>query len=224
MIVVLAIAMSITICSSCCFQYADVDPVIADLITINNNIDFKLNKSDTELDVKIDINSGVAVDAYLILNVSKSMLDYIEGFKDSLRIDDFYVRSYYIYKASIPLDFPVYVKNVFLNKGKNTESFKIVFPKSISSIAGKVNVHVGILRSDDEIKNRFETIGRGDNQLYYEVFPDSSTTSFIFTDSYLLKNLSQLHRNEATKIVSKCPRYSYWPSYYNYDEKSFQLK
>ena len=179
-----------------------------------------------EINVKLDIRSEFSDDAYLVLWAEKEYWPYTiyhvhdpvmyegamdstvvakqpiyEGFKDSLKIDGFHIRSYYIFRhfyddpidgtfVGTPVDFPVYLKYIRVRKGKNSEKFKIVFPRDLVSIPGRINVLLGIGRFNDEIKSRFENFP-GDYELsepqisyynlYFENFPDSSKTSLVFS-------------------------------------------
>ena len=142
---VIAIVLCLTIyILSMCRGYCKVDwsyPA-THLIQFNKQIDYQINGA--ELEVKLDINSSVTDEAYLVLYVEKEYSAVLEGFKDSLKIDGFHVRSYHIPngcsadEVPTPVDYPVYIKKTSIKKGVNRENFKIVFPKNIASIPAKV--------------------------------------------------------------------------------------
>ena len=195
----------------------------------------------TEINVKMDINSQFTGDAYLVLMVGKIYQPYTiiytldqatdkiisaeyvyhphiaEGFKDSLKINGFNIRSYAFFNSSYysslevlnssleafaknPVDYPVYFKKISVRKGKNIEIFKIIFPRELVSIPGGVTVKLGIGRLNDEVKRRFEENFPGQyelsesdiahQKLYFETFPDSSKTSFVFSLLHLLDEIS----------------------------------
>ena len=181
-----------------------------------------------EVNVKMDISSQFTGDAYLVMTVGKeyypftiyTILDqatneYIateivyhpqiyEGFKDSLKINDFHTCSYSLICdnnfVENPVDYPVYFKKISVIKGNNKENFKIVFPRELVSIPGKINVSLGIGRLNNEIKSRFEENFPGQyelsesdiayQKLYFDTFPDSSKTSLVFSNFNLLYEVS----------------------------------
>ena len=167
-ITILVIACFVPRCSrsKCAIEW----PIPAThLIQFKKQVTYHLDKNGTELNVMLDFNSVIADDACLILYAEKEYhllsLDApveLEGFKDSLKIDGFHVRSYFLptgcYADEVlnPVDYPVYIKKVSIKKGANREEFKIVFPRNIASIPGKVMVSAGIVRLNDEIRNNFE--------------------------------------------------------------------
>jgi hypothetical protein len=141
---VIASTLFLIICifSGCC-SYA-TKPKHEEIYPIKFiNVDWQLNNNGTGLDVEFDILSDFTSDACLILIVAKEMPSRrCEGFKDSLKIDGLYVRSYSIKDydriingLSSSMDFPVYVKNVFIHEGKNHESevLPILYPTSSAS-------------------------------------------------------------------------------------------
>ena len=235
-IFVFTIALSVAICSSCCFEHAEVKRGVVDLLTITIPVNYQLDKTWTELDVKLDIKSGFNDDACIIVRLEKIYRPYytielpaiLGGFKDSLKIDGFHVRAYRVLEDGFTnindvatiIDFPVYIKNIYINKGNNQENFKIVFSKSVSA---NVYVYIEVVRFNDELKSKYEAWNGKINNEYFKTFPDSSMTSYIFANSSLFRNLSILDQGEAGTINSKCPRYSYVPLYYNYDCISFSL-
>jgi len=240
----IAIAIILTICGSkaCCFG-VEIDPPYEEKyqIRFNNNQDLQING--TELDVKIDFFSDFTDNACLILSVvkefSKEDHHIYEGFRDSLEIDNFYIRSYSIkiYNPSnlssislydnimngsiSPIDFPVYVKNIFINTGKNYESFKIAFPENISSTAGSIYVDIAIVRFNKDIKRKFEMQTRLTYLSYYKIFPDSSVTSFIFTEPKEMNNLSAVHTTE--HYSGKCIDFKN-VTYYNHRFQRIYIK
>ena len=128
-------------------------PAMEEIESIRFNlIDYQLNNNGTELDMKLYFDSDFADNACLALfvykrfNSSPSYLPFnAEGFKDSLKIDGFHIRSYTTsfyddWGIGTLFDFPVYAKYAFIEKGKNQESFKIVFPNDIAINEGKVFV------------------------------------------------------------------------------------
>jgi len=222
--------LAICILSGCCFS--DVDPISPDMIKIYDSIDYQLNNNGKELEVKLNFHSDFADEAFLIVKVSKkNQRGQIEGFRDSLKIDDFHIRSYVVNDEDTYLDSPIYVKNVLVAKKKNHESFKIIFPRNIVSMAGEVIINVGVVRYSVQIKNNFENHHMWDywesrNYIpnYFKAFPDSSKTSFVFSDSHWLREFSLMRGNEAPRIYydRNC---SYKPGeYYNYGEISFSIK
>lgn len=202
---VISIALILTIyISGCCIA---VKPSHDYIYPIKfSNMDWQLNNDGTELDVKFEILSDFADDACLILNVEKEISGKRnEGFRDSLVIDGFYVRSYSIKDTNriingliTPVDFPVYIKEVFIHEGINREIFKIIFPKNIELVSGSVYVEVGIFKFDDEIKGKFELLNQwwSARNKYFKVFPDSSNTSYVFTDPPLIKDYTTFHGSE----------------------------
>lgn len=125
-----------------------------------------------------------------------------ESFKDSLNVDGFFIRAYmqfYYSYVGISDEYPIYFKKISVKKGKNKEHFKIVFPRNLSSILGQVKFHLGVGRFNDEMKKRFENfsevieLSEQDNvykNLYFETYPDSSNTSFVFSNYPLLSEIS----------------------------------
>jgi len=244
-VILIAIAVIITICvsHSCCFG-VEIDPDWEEkyLINFDNTTSWQISDNGTELDVKLEFFSDFTDDACLILYVTKEIvkdeLYLYEGFKDSLEIDNFYVRSYAItvYDPSnhssisnydkimngliSPDDFPVYVKNIFINAGKNHESFKIVFPESIFSISGNVFVDIGIFKFDNEIKSLFK-YPHGATSDYFKVFPDSSNTSYIFSDPVLIQYLTRVHGRE--HISDRCIDFKN-VTYYNHKFRRLNIK
>ena len=205
-------------------------------------VDYQLNNNGKELDVTLEIISDFAENACLIVYAGKAFLSEnplpgskfrYEGFKDSLNIDGFHIRSYSIYDAndlSSPVDFPVYVKNVFVNEGKSAESFKIVFPDSFEIIlqgnwvsglnTEHVFVYVGIVRFNDEIKSKFNfntySHINNPNNDFFKFFPDSSSTSFVFSNSGFFESLTTTRVTE--KISGECIDFkhvSYLSSYFS---------
>lgn len=145
-----------------------------------------------------------------------------EGFSDSLKIEGFDICSYmqfrHYYDDSVagtfvgaPNDFPVYFKKISVSKGKSKENFKIVFPRELVSILGKVEVNVGIGRLNDEINRRFENFP-GEYELteqdkdyvnfYFDIFPDSSNSSLVFSNFLFLEEMS-LIPDVSVKITGK---------------------
>ena len=156
---------------------------------------------------------------YLIYNTATSKYDkdstvyqsVYEPFRDSLKIDGFHIRSYSVFSninynsingffVKNPVDYPVYFKKIRVKKGKNKENFKIVFPRDLVSIPSAMSFQIGVGRFNDEIKSRFEENFPGDYELseweknlqnvYFEFFPDSSKTSFVFSNFQLLTRIS----------------------------------
>jgi len=198
LVIASALFLIISIISGCC--PGDRRTIPEEKYPIKfSSVDWKMNNNGTELGVEIDILSDFTSDACLILNVAKEMPSKIdEGFKDSLKIDGFYVRSYSIkdYDRVInglgsSTDFPVYVKDVFIIEGKNHASFKIVFPETIASVAWNIYVDAGIFKFDDEIKSKFEHSINRNGIDYFKIFPDSSSTSYIFTEPSLIKSFAE---------------------------------
>ena len=218
-------------CSSC-----DIKPPSPySSIKIISPAVYQLNENGTEVDIKLDIHSFVEDDAYLVLRVEKLCHQYssntpsiYEGFKDSLKIEGFHVRSYstlYNYNGITDtdgsiVDFPMYIKKTSIRKGNNKEEFKIVLPRTLSSINAQVRVLIGIVRFNAEIKNNFENFpdkykwsvttqcdhGNFDSypKFYFENFPDSSKTSFVFSNFYILESMSWMSGNEIPTLYEKC--------------------
>ena len=121
------------------------------IIHFSNSVDFHLRDNGTELDVKLDFQSKFSDNAFLILLVGKEYPTYTEGFKDSLKIKGFSIRSYslsYDYcinDAGSPFDYPLYIKTISIKRGQNKESFKIVFPRNIASISEVICVEVTVV-------------------------------------------------------------------------------
>jgi len=164
---------------------------------------------------------------------------YLESFRDSLKIEGFHIRAYTVYDNDsayvngynttcsryveipfeTPVDYPVYFKQIRVKKGKNRENFKIVFPRELVSIPGIVRIYVGIGRFNDEIKSRFEENFPGDYELterdiayqnlYFETFPDSSKTSFVFTNYNLLSGIS-FFPEDPQKFTGKRYYFTHW--------------
>ena len=185
---------------------------------------------DDEINVNMIIRSDFSDDAFIVLYAVKEYRPYTryyfldtttneiefshyvshpfiyEGFKDSMKIADFSIRSYFQYHNSLvdakngayhgePDDFPVYFKEISVRKGINREHFKIVFPRELISIPGKVHVGLGIGLYNDEMKKRFEIFPEvcelydediTYKNFYFEAFPDSSMTSLAFSSFTLL--------------------------------------
>ena len=237
-------------CSYCKVKPPDPPTVIQ----LESSVDYQLDKSGTELDMKLEFHSDIMDDAYLILQVEKLCQIYspaiFEGFRDSLRIDGFKVRSYSIYyfynidsysidTVGTPVDYPIYIKKLFVKKGKNNEDFKIVFPRNITSNSAKIRVWIGIVRFNDEIKRNFEkfpekyqyssmshNIANNYKKFYLNVFPDSSNTSLVFSNFSFIEEMSWLSGNEAPTVTSTCgfPAKDFtfnFPEYRNFDVVSF---
>ena len=173
---------------------------------------------------------------------------YYESFKDSLKIDGFHIRAYrqiindstYINNGNCtgfvgipfetPFDYPVYFKKIRVKKGKNKESFKIVLPRELVSIPGEIRVLVGIGRWNDEIKSRFEENFPGDYELterdiayqnlYFETFPDSSKTSFVFS-TFRMRDIS-FFPDDSQKFRGKHYFFYHWISLGAYDALDLQ--
>jgi len=111
-----------------------------------------------------------------------------------------------------PFDYPIYFKEIRVRKGKNRENFKIRFPRELASIPGRVDVWIGIGGFSADIKSRFEENFPGDYKLterdiayqnsYFESFPDSSKTSFVFSRFGLLQEISFL-KVDSQKIYGR---------------------
>jgi hypothetical protein len=159
-------------------------------------------------------------------SIASQSVESREGTKDNLKIDGFHIRTYaiphelfYIEGITTPTDYPVYFKEISLKKGKNKEDFKIVFPRNIASIPGRIHITVGIGRFNDEIKRRFEENFPGDfeltdrdksyQDLYFKNFPDSSKTSMVFSNIHFLDEIL-FFPEDPSKFAGK--RY-FW--YYN---------
>ena len=213
-----------------------------------------------EINVNANIYSQFSDDAFIVLSavkiyspytvyhvLDKTTKEYLEpnsyvhhphiyeGFKDSLKIDGFDIRSYMQYRyfedggdfgifVGTPVDFPVYFKKISLIKGTNKENFKIVFPRERCSIPGEVIIYMGIGRFNDEMKIRFENFpdvcelreceltGRDKSyaNFYFETFPDSSKTSLVFSNFELLEKMSLLP--EASRNITGRYYFNYYPS------------
>jgi len=134
-----------------------------------------------------------------------------EPFRDSLKMDGFHIRSYVQYipvyypndalafPVDNPVDYPLYFKKIRVKKGKNRENFKIVFPRNIVEIPSFMDIVIGVGRYNDETKNLFEEkypgyyelseFDKERQNLYFETFPDSSKTSFVFS-AFLMEYIS----------------------------------
>ena len=240
---ILSIGLILAIFPSCCRKSACVDfatPSVINTIIV----DYQL-KNGTELDVNLDFHSDIADDACLVIYFVKHYTGKKEGFKDSLKIDGFHIRCYtskhiYYHGAGAPDDYPVYIKKIFVEKGKNKENFKIVLPKNID-LMPYMSIGLAIVRYNDAIKSnienfpefpshfhRFYHITQSEindyQQSYFECFPDSSKTSLVFSYFPFLINMSYLEGNEAPGYYEKCPPVSYKPThYYNSDIIFFSL-
>jgi len=169
---------------------------------------------------------------------------YLEPFRDSLKIDGFHIRAYsqldndstYVQSYTTtcsrfvkipfetPFDYPVYIKQILVKKGKNKENFKIVFPRELVSIPGKNIIIVGIGCFNDEIKSRFEENFPGDYELterdiayqnlYFKTFPDSSKTSFVFS-CHLMESIS-FFPEDPQKFTGKRYFFYHWITLNNY--------
>jgi len=207
-IFVIALALYLTICTLC--GCATVDYPSRPYMIVFNFVDRPWWESwkdkESEIEVKLDINSQFTDDAYLVVyplgkrycNTTK--FSYFESFMDSLKIDGFHIRAYSTRYGGDPEAHPVYFKKIFVNKGKNQENFKIVFPRDLVSIPAAIGFSIGIGLFNDEMKKRFEENFPGNYELteldkniqnaYFETFPDSSKTSFVFSYPTLLNEIS----------------------------------
>jgi len=251
-VIIIVLFFAITILSRCGCVVCWDDPV--DLIRFSKSTDYKISDKDIELSIRLDFFSDITDDGCLVVYVEKEYRSVLledsvvfEGFKDSLKIDGFSVRSYHIsngYYAknvSAPVDYPVYIKEVSIRKGSNSEIIKIVFPKKIPSIQSKIIVSVGIIRINDEIKTNIKrglrrlvhkeygTYYAYDKYLNYinlfsKTFPDSSKTALVFSNIDFLYEPSILVGDEAPEIsVKGCPGKYKPPGYSNFDSVIFQL-
>ena len=235
-----------TRCNHCQIEWAI--PAATDLFQLNKPIEYQMNSDNTELDVKLNFNSGFADDAYLVVYAEKeyasTLPSVLDGFKDNLKINGFHVRSYFIqngYHADeviTSVDYPVYVKNISVKKGINRESFKIVFPRNIASMQANVSINVGIVRYSNEIKDKFEnhtTVNHGVDgnelfgyenykNLFFESFPDSSKTALAFSNFDFLFDLSILADGKNPKIsIDGCCGEFRPPSYSNFDSDIIKI-
>ena len=185
----------------------------------------KLDDTFTLLELKAVIHSPIPFEAYLILRLEKEIkregafIERYEGFKDSLKIDGFDIRSHLLVDATSPFDYPVYIKKISVKKGTSQVFIdNIVLPKNYSGIAN-LSGQIGVLRIDDEIIKNFEKYPEGfykiewDNNIpefedlptgehylkeYLNAFPDSSMVSLVFSDFEILRLMSFLDRGEYT--------------------------
>lgn len=207
-VTLIALFLTIFISYGCCFG-VNIEPMHEEKHLINiSNLDYQLYNNGKEVAVKFEIMSDFTDNACLILKVAKEFSSNepyrYEGFKNSLIIDDFHVRSYSItdsYDMTSPVDFPVYVKEIFINKGKNHESFKIVFPKDVASNAGNVYIDILVTIFNNEIKNSLKNIESFDHP-FFEFFPDSSGTSYAFSEPSAITDRATTHGTE--EISAKC--------------------
>jgi len=235
---------------SMCKPYCEVlwNYPAAHLFRFNKSTSYEMNKNGVELDIKFDISSDVVDDAYLVLYAAKEHPpDLLEGFKDSLKIDGFHIRScfipnsYYSDEVLTPVDYPVYFKKTAIRKGKNLENFKIIFPRNIKTIKEKVVITTGLVRYNDEIENKIELglprdyiinnqiyVGRWHfnnyQKIFFETFPDSSKISLAFSNFDFLLGYSILANGEAPKISKKTCRGKHQPpTYSNFGSFIIQL-
>ena len=215
-------------CSSCL-------PLIVALefIQFDEIVNYQLNENGVELNVEFDIQSEIADNAYLLLRLEKKYPDnHLEGFNDSLIIDGFFVRSYYLTDdyclddIGESNDYPIFLKKKFLKKGINKESVSILFQRNISSIAEFVYVDALVLRYNDVIKSKveeytFQSLNHFRPETYLKTFPDSTFASYVFSEFDFLRSISLLS-GELPKF-KQCGEY-YVPSYYNSDRIRFSLK
>jgi len=251
-IFVLSVALSLlfSTLSGCRYHCViDWEYPASQLIRFNKSTGYELYKNGIELDIHLDISSDITDDAFLVVYAVKEYpTAKFEGFKDSLKIEGFHIRSYHIPNGYLaeevltPVDYPVYIKKTFIKKGKNIEKFKISFPKNIASIKGEVVISAGLVRYNDEINRRFAggnpppSARRGGinferlmfenyRKLFFETFPDSSKTALIFSDMGSLFGFSILENGEAPEIsVGSCSEKQKPPTYSNFDRLIIQLK
>ena len=244
--VVVLISMIAVFCFSCkqepCKVFSEPLWAPVSIIEIKSPVEYYFNKNGNELDVVLDIESGFSDDAYLLLDLKKKNDTKIEGFKDSLIMNGFFVRSYFLSDSYInggidtAIDYPVYIKKLVLDKGINKVSFTIIFPRNIDSFA-EIAVNATILRNNYEIKSQFEEYEEyreytmnSENRLrrknYFEAFPDSSVVSYIFSNDYQkLYGLTLLSKGEGPFINSSstCGKFQI-RAYYNCSRISFFVK
>ena len=216
---IITIALFFTMCIlHGCHFVEECDPSLNDEYLIQfEDLDYQLHNNGAEVDVNFEIRSDFTDDACLILKVVKEFSrenpKRYEGFKDSLKIDDFDVRSYAITESgqiitglNTPVDFPIFVKEFFINKGKNSVSFKIIFPKNIALYEGNVYVDIFATKFNIEIKSSLNDIKSFyQSHPYFEFFPDSSGISFAFSDPYIITNETTTH--ETYEVGRRCPKH-----------------
>jgi len=105
-----------------------------------------------------------------------------------------------------PYDFPVYLKKIQLKKGKNVDQIHLKFEQRIRS--GNWNfpvndpiISLSVLRWNNQIKTQIENypfnyqpslVDRINYNQYFKVFPDSSISSFVFSNAQYLWEMSKL--------------------------------
>ena len=237
---------SLSMCKPHCNVVLKWEFPAAHLIRFNKSTSYEMNKNGVDLDINLDISSDVTDDAFLVLYAVKEYPpDVLEGFKDSLIIDGFHIRSYFIpngYDATevkTPVDYPVYIKKTTIKKGKKLENVKINFPKDIASIKGKVVISTGLVRYNDEIDRKIELRGlrnytRKDGtsfairefynyeKIFFETFPDSSNITLAFSHFDFLFGYSILANDEAPEISRENCKF-HPPTYSNFDSYSIHL-
>jgi len=162
---------------------------------------------------------------------------HIRAYRQYLNSDSLYIfgfspecNRFVEFPFETPFDYPVYFKKIRVKKGKNKESFKIVLPRELVSIPGEIRVLVGIGRWNDEIKSRFEENFPGDYELteydkanqnlYFETFPDSSKTSFVFS-TFRMRDIS-FFPDDSQKFRGKHYFFYHWISLGAYDALDLQ--
>ncbi len=208
-------------------------PIRPELIRIND-IQWDLNENKTGLDVHVIINSEISDDAIILVSCLYVVNGtHYEGIKNDIFINGFDIRTYSIFPDFVvinatPVDFPRYMKKIYLKKGQQEEKFKISFAESfdIQRNDKTAFVNVVVARYNDEIKANMESYSSNINDkyydLYFEAFPDSSVTSYVLSNQSLLEESCVLHNGESEHLLTGCQIYQ-GDDYGNYYHHHIQL-
>ncbi|MDR2927268.1 MAG: hypothetical protein LBV41_03565 [Cytophagaceae bacterium] len=196
-------------------------------------IEFVLDQQRTDLEMHVEVISDIADDACVLISLSdgsrKDSITYLlKGYK-GYSIDKYSIRSYaswpfdfdvqyadsvknhhiYLKEDATSFDFPVYIKEICLKKGKNIEKINIHFEQPLEYGINDPIVALRILRINDQIETQIENYpwkyrpsatDKIAYDQYFKSFPDSSISSFVFSNSNLLKEMSMLTEGECVPV------------------------